>query len=552
VEKLFKDSLLYNEFKRIRGTPHYWEDVKRDLFAFLRQNKNPPTFFISLSMADTKWDELLSILQELSSDPAVKEKPVETLAYVERCRLIKNDPVTCVRYFAEKRQHFFNHFIKDTKCVFGEAVDHFGVVEFQHRGSPHTHFLLWMKDPPSMTSEEDVQSYVDMHISTDIDVLPEGLRPLQVHRHSTRCGYKENRKPCAFGFPRPPLDDSKVISPLPQSFDKKNKARLRELSRELYQALSDRELDENQGLTDFLKGLNIHSIPEYILVLRAGVDRQQMFYKRRLAHRYVNTFNPLLLKRWRANIDVQFCLNPYAVGMYIASYMCKGNKMMSSIFHKVKKDLEKNPATKYKSGLGKLGNVLFNYREVSAQEACFLLVSLPLRYGSRTVAFINTSFPENRIVRVKAGDVIATLGESESVYEEYAVVRDYQKRPPALEHVCLADFVAKYDRKRSTPIDTECQDYQVDEDTTENIVSGGSGGPIHPYRLRKVPKIIRFVNCKTQAGTYNRPYLWERVLLFVPFRLEQKHFDQDMKAAFDLHESDIRATEEEYRLVSHR
>jgi hypothetical protein len=38
VEKLFMNSTLFNEFKLIRGTPHYWEDVKKDLFAYFRQN----------------------------------------------------------------------------------------------------------------------------------------------------------------------------------------------------------------------------------------------------------------------------------------------------------------------------------------------------------------------------------------------------------------------------------------------------------------------------------------------------------------------------------
>jgi hypothetical protein len=54
VEKLFSESRLCNEFKNIRGTPHFWEDTKHDLYAFLRQNRYSPTFFISLSMADSR------------------------------------------------------------------------------------------------------------------------------------------------------------------------------------------------------------------------------------------------------------------------------------------------------------------------------------------------------------------------------------------------------------------------------------------------------------------------------------------------------------------
>ena len=71
-----------------------------------------------------------------------------------------------------KRQHTFRKkwravfkkliLSKDTP-VFGEVVDFFWRVEYQARGAPHIHCLLWIKDAPLIGkhSYEEVMSYID-------------------------------------------------------------------------------------------------------------------------------------------------------------------------------------------------------------------------------------------------------------------------------------------------------------------------------------------------------------------------------------------------------
>lgn len=51
----------YRVLRQLRGSPAYWESAKRDVFAMIRQ-LGVPTWFCSLSAAETRWPSLLKIL----------------------------------------------------------------------------------------------------------------------------------------------------------------------------------------------------------------------------------------------------------------------------------------------------------------------------------------------------------------------------------------------------------------------------------------------------------------------------------------------------------
>ncbi|KAL6470516.1 hypothetical protein MHYP_G00216350 [Metynnis hypsauchen] len=54
---------------------------------------------------------------------------------------------------------------------------------------------------------------------------------------------------------------------------------------------------------------------------------------------WVNGYNPLLLRAWDANMDIQFILNPYNCIMYILSYISKAEHEMSDYLKQVMKDM---------------------------------------------------------------------------------------------------------------------------------------------------------------------------------------------------------------------
>ena len=63
----------------------------------------------------------------------------------------------------------FEHFLSD---VLGELVDYAIRIEFQARGSPHAHTILWIKDSPKLgeQSDEEECAFIDRYVKCDVPV----------------------------------------------------------------------------------------------------------------------------------------------------------------------------------------------------------------------------------------------------------------------------------------------------------------------------------------------------------------------------------------------
>ena len=59
----FHSCSYYSSMKK--GTPVYWQKSKSEFLAMVNQ-LGVPTFFLTLSCADLKWDELIENIQKLS------------------------------------------------------------------------------------------------------------------------------------------------------------------------------------------------------------------------------------------------------------------------------------------------------------------------------------------------------------------------------------------------------------------------------------------------------------------------------------------------------
>ena len=68
------------------------------------------------------------------------------LTWQEKTKLLQKDPVTCSRYFEHRVQEFLNTILKGDCEPIGKVKDYFYRVEFQQRGSPHIHMLVWIEN----------------------------------------------------------------------------------------------------------------------------------------------------------------------------------------------------------------------------------------------------------------------------------------------------------------------------------------------------------------------------------------------------------------------
>ena len=87
-----------------------------------------------------------------------------------------------------------------------------------------------------------------------------------------------------------------------------------------------------------------------------------------------------------------------------------------------------------------IGSKFLNNVEISAQEAVYIVLQLPMRKASRQVVFINTSPPSERVTLLKPlSDIKDMDDDSEDIYTGHLIKR-YTKWPASLEHLTLADW----------------------------------------------------------------------------------------------------------------
>ena len=86
--------------------------------------------------------------------------------------------------------------------------------------------------------------------------------------------------------------------------------------------------DQNITFDPFLNNLSL-SENQYILAIRSSIRCATVFLEIR-----VNNYNPLCLKAWRANMDLQYILDVYACASYIASYVTKSQRGMNELLRK--------------------------------------------------------------------------------------------------------------------------------------------------------------------------------------------------------------------------
>ena len=366
-----------------------------------------PTWFMSLSSADTRWPDLLKTLS-LLDDKILSDSEIDSLDWNTKTKLVQKDPVTCARFFDNRVQLFINTVVKSNHDPLGKVTDMFRRVEFQNRGSPHIHMLLWTNDAPkyNKNDESSIVSYVDKYATcsteTDDPELTKMIE-LQIHKHSKKCK-KGGKAVCRFGFPLPPLPKRMLLEPLDVDVDVYKK-KYSEMQIIMHDYKEGCDLDFASFLTNILK-MSEHI--KYIKCIRASLKGPKVFLKRRPSEMRVNYYNSSTLKAWRANLDIQFVLDPYACATYIVSYISKSQRGISAMLEKASQEAASGNMD-LKHQVRHIGNKFLNFVEVSAQEASYLILQMPLTQATRDVVFINTSSPNQRVFLLKNEDDLKDL-----------------------------------------------------------------------------------------------------------------------------------------------
>ena len=166
-----------------------------------------PTFFLTLSCAECDSPEIDSYLRKVNT--VNDSYPI--------AKLCAEDPLSVSRKFS---QDFFK-----TVILKGGTVTHHFYKEYQSRGAPHYHILLWIEGAPvAGADEEEVLRWIQERITcrTPEDESNPELHQLvtryQYHKCSKYCQRRKRVKGgtfitrCRFGFPRETCETATLFS----------------------------------------------------------------------------------------------------------------------------------------------------------------------------------------------------------------------------------------------------------------------------------------------------------------------------------------------------
>ena len=175
---------------------------------------------------------------------------------------------------------FFSQYLLNDAHPLGHIIDYVIKIEFQMRGSPHDHCLLWVKDAPKINqdSDDDVCGLIDKYITA---VMPKGvigsesdailMKSLQKHTHSDYCC---TNKSCCFGFPKPPASRT-VISHQPSEEHKAGDIikYAKDVLQKVQNVLSSIQIEnEDLAIEDLLQkvGIDLDTYRQALQILQKG------------------------------------------------------------------------------------------------------------------------------------------------------------------------------------------------------------------------------------------------------------------------------------------
>lgn len=159
---LIQDQSLYRSIlsmaSNLRSTPSFWYSQSQQVLDMLKQ-LGSPTLFFTVSAADLQWKELYRILDHQNE---IDQLRTDYARYHRRSKLLIKNPLI-VSWFFNLRSDYLMHEIIFDKL---DVLDFYFRIEFQHRGSPHIHGFIWIRDAPTII---DIERMTDEEKSALID-----------------------------------------------------------------------------------------------------------------------------------------------------------------------------------------------------------------------------------------------------------------------------------------------------------------------------------------------------------------------------------------------
>nr|XP_029718435.1 uncharacterized protein LOC115261217 [Aedes albopictus] len=505
---------------QMRCAPAYMQQKKKVLCAQIRQI-GTPVFFLTVSAVETNWPELIQALIEYTTGAKVSLYDALNLTYEERAKLVKENPVFTAMYYDNKIKNLMKIITKPEGGVFETHVvtDFFRRREFQQRGSPHDHILLWVDnapklDPDDSSTFDSVIQFADKHVTCEYDEKNPFCKYLR-HKHTPTCSKgKKYKNVCRFNFPKFVVPKTMILEPLPKiERTAKVKSDLAKIKQMMEQFFSSKERI-TKTFDEVLDDLQMLE-HEYLTALKSSINKLTIFYKRRSCEVDINTYNTTILNLMESNVDLQLVVDEYAVAHYIVDYVAKGEAGLSKGLKDLQVELDKGDRN-LQDRLRCIMNKFLNGHVISTSEAVYHCLGTPITEFSRSAIFINTGRSDDRVAFLRSTKQLQAMNPDSTDIVGKDILTHYSERK-ALDDVCLAEYAAYYfqtakktKRDKNLDSDNEGNETDTEKDDSEN-------------KRRRKARIVRHVRYTYEKDPDN--FYREQLLLFLPWRNEEEEIE---------------------------
>ncbi|KAH1162123.1 hypothetical protein GYH30_000841, partial [Glycine max] len=246
------------------GSPRYMDQLYFDGMAIC-SHVGFPNLFITLT-CNPNWPKICRLLSPLNL------KPTDRPDFVSRIFILK-----------------YEHMLSDlTKGqLLGKVVAYMHTIEFQKRGLPHVHLLLFLHPDNKYPSSTGIDEIISAEIPSHEDD-PELYRLVENHMIHGPCRILQPNSPC--------MKEGKCSHFYPKQFQPQT-------------------LLDSNGYPVYRRRNNGHSISKNGVIID---------------NRYVVPYNPKLLKKYQAHINIEWCNQSTSI-KYLFKYINKGYDRVTAV-----------------------------------------------------------------------------------------------------------------------------------------------------------------------------------------------------------------------------
>ncbi|XP_017217515.2 uncharacterized protein LOC108195093 [Daucus carota subsp. sativus] len=308
------------------GSRRYMQQCFQDAIAVCRHIGHPDIFLTMTT--NPMWDEIIHMMKNMPGC-----LPVDS-------------PDVIARVFKLKLEQIVDD-IKN-KGYFGKCAAIMYVVEFQKRGLPHVHMLIWLDSESKKKLNANVDDFVSAEIP-DPKIDPIGYQAVARHMMHGPCGLLNTKSPC--------MKNMKCSKHFPKKYS------------------SQTMFDQS--------GFPLYKRRNTGITVKKGIHE--------LDNQYVVPYNRDLLVKYQCHMNVEICCHARSL-KYLFKYCLKGHDRATVEISKKNTESQQNNIDVPKDEI----QAYFDGRYICGAEAAYRIFGFDIHYRSISVLRLSFHLPGNR------------------------------------------------------------------------------------------------------------------------------------------------------------